>query len=594
MMQQQFDHIFQTKLSSWIPFRSGYHSFFDPNEINTLHASDNTFDLNNRTVALMAFENEYASLGGLAVVTRYLPRVLKQSGARVVFFTPFHINNKAIREAAAAGHFAEIFRSVATITGVSREVTCYQDSTADISSYFVKIDGLFDAEEDPYHYSDPVNLLFDSLGFCAAVPLICAGIGLTKDIMFHGHDWECAAIAYTCRRAICDGVLHSAKSVLTLHNSYDAPFPAETALCYCGKKIDAHTVLQAFLPLLSGPLTSVSTPFAHELCNDPLQRGVFTGHLQKVFGQNPPIGIENGVFGDKALSFFGTDPVEKTMLTPAKILAQKEKWHTEFRSIVSEYRDNRIIGNLTFPQTKSRVPVFFMSGRFDILQKGFDTLFWAFQRLPRGSAKLLFSPTLTMGSEKNSDMAFFVDMVQRCKGDIALWPFRIKQQEYATIVRGASFLVMPSLYEPFGSATEGIASGTPVIARATGGLWVQVESAHPVTPPQFYGSVLSRSPADPRDVTGILYREEYPLASSEIEWARLCALPVSRRERSPLFESIVQAAHTALENAVELYKDRAAYSSMITCGLNSLETFDWNFAIAKYRKVYDMASRSAV
>ena len=39
---------------------------------------------------------------------------------------------------------------------------------------------------------------------------------------------------------------------------------------------------------------------------------------------------------------------------------------------------------------------------------------------------------------------------------------------------GATFAVMPSFYEPFGAATEAYLAGTPVIARATGGLTGQV------------------------------------------------------------------------------------------------------------------------
>ena len=67
---------------------------------------------------------------------------------------------------------------------------------------------------------------------------------------------------------------------------------------------------------------------------------------------------------------------------------------------------------------------------------------------------------------------------------------------------------MPSLYEPFGSANEGLLSGTPIVARGTGGLWIQVNSACPVTVPPFYGAM--RLDGKREFPTGILFREEFP------------------------------------------------------------------------------------
>jgi glycogen synthase len=588
MIPHQFDHIFQIKLSSWIHLRAGYQEFFNAREIDLLAQNDRSFEAAGRTVALLAFENEYASLGGLSVVTKYLPKFLKESGERIVFMTPFHENHAAIRAAVKAGKFKERCSVGFECGGDTRQVICLEDTTSEIPTFFLRVADQFVAEEDPYNYSDQTNLLLDSLTFCAAVPQACAGLGLTRNILFHAHDWETAAIALTSKLAILTGSIRSAKTVLTLHNSYDSPLPRRIMHRFFGKFTPARTVLQAFVPVLSGPLTTVSTPFAHELRNDPLQRGYFTNHLLDVFSRNPPIGIENGAFGD--------DQAPPVSGNGARILSRKEKWRVEFRDILSSYRDDKIIGNLEFSGKDDGVPVFFLSGRLDSMQKGFDAAFWAFRRLKRGSAKLLFSPNVGTGNAGHAaELDFFIAMARQCKGDITIWPLRIPQKEYVSILRGASYLMMPSLYEPFGAATEGLACATPVVARATGGLWIQVESRDPVHVPPFYGSLLSHmAPSPLQAATGILYREQYPVTLSEEEWVRLFGLPLTERTASPLYEAIVEAAYKGMKSAIELFHDRAAYGSLIVNGLASLPAFDWKFAVAKYRKVYDSASRSVV
>ena len=90
MTPHLFDHIFRTKLHSWTQFRSGYQQFFNPREIDLLGQSERSFDPASRTVVLLAFENEYASLGGLSVVTRFIPAHLRKAGESVVFVTPYH------------------------------------------------------------------------------------------------------------------------------------------------------------------------------------------------------------------------------------------------------------------------------------------------------------------------------------------------------------------------------------------------------------------------------------------------------------------------------------------------------------------------
>ena len=334
--------------------------------------------------------------------------------------------------------------------------------------------------------------------FCIAVPHALARLGIARNILFHANDWETAAIALSSKISVIARLVESAKAVLTLHNSYDAALPKQITSRYFSMLIPDTTVLRAFIPLLSGPLTTVSTPFAHELRADPLQRSCFASHLQDVFSRNPPLGIENGAFGGQEPAFSRTVIDKCVSGGYGPLLAEKTGRNAAFWTRIAASLDKRVIGALSRPALHERVPVFFLSGRVDLLQKGFDVIFSAFQRLRRGSARLFFLPNVggpgAASGAPGRDLDFFRDIALRCTGDIALWPFFLPQEEYKILLRGASFLVMPSLYEPFGAATEGFAAGTPVVARATGGLWIQVAPVAPVYVPPFYGDLLSGSP----------------------------------------------------------------------------------------------------
>jgi glycogen synthase len=583
------DFLFHARTESWTPLRSVYHQLFSHEEIDRLFQAKRGFDIRKRCIVFLSFENRYASLGGLGAIGKLFPRHLAHSGERVLFVTPLHVNHPAICAAIESGAIRPQGAFICRGARFSRRVTWYHEPEAEVPTYYLAMDGFFTAQDNPYHYGDSTMLLHDSLAFSVAVPFLVARLGLRSNLLFHANDWETAPVALTSKYALLRATLKSAGTILTLHNSFDHDVPAALGELYWGPMFkDGGSVLSNVIPFLDGPLATVSAPFGHELRHDPVQRDYFAPHLQTAFSRNPPVGIEHGLFG-----------VPQRILTKracelansgdySLVLAGKGQSQERLYRELGSSIDRRAIGRITSATSGLKAPVFFMSGRLDMGQKGFDVVFHAFQRLKRGCAKLLFCPST--GSDTSRDLDFFARICRECRGDIAIWPFRIPALTYRRLLRGASYLVMPSLYEPFGAATEGFLFGTPVIARATGGLWTQVASVTPCQVPRFYRQLLTGEPLCGLKANGVLYRERYRGKDQPLQWRRILEQPPDQRPAVPLYRSMVEAAHAAMTSAIAIYHDPLEYGRMICNGLDSLNNFSWERAVEKYRAIYDIVS----
>ena len=583
---------FSMKLEQWSRLRGGYHILFNDQEIDALERAERTFSSGSRTVVSLAFENRFVSLGGLAPVMKHLPSKLSELGERAMVMTPFHAGHRSMNAAFDAGLLETCCADVPfRLCDYEATLTCYRDTSTEIPSYYLSVPGRFNAGENPYSYEDRNDLLLDSLAFSAAVPIALNKLGLVRDLLFHAHEWETAPIAVTSKMAVVSGLLLQARTVLTLHNSFDAPLPPEVQRRFFAKELDAETVLQCALPFVNGPLVTVSSPFARELTCDPLQRTVFADHLQTLFAMNPPVGIENGVFGEDRRPFTPSTLSLAEAGAHGKIVIRKNTFKRRFVKALARTNDPRIIGKIMLSADDTTTPVFFMAGRLDFMQKGFDVVFHAFARLKRGRAKLMFCPS-SVNVNNAEGLGFFRELTGRCAGDIEVWPFKLSRRVYDLFLKGASYLLMPSLYEPYGSANEVLLAGTPVVSRCTGGLWSQVNSAVAVKVPAFYGDLVVDNRKEPS--TGVLYREEYSDEAAGLEWRRLLELPVSERAGLPLYESLVKNAHAGLNSAITLYSRPEKYSRLLINSVKEVGKFSWDRAAEKYRKVYDVATNRGI
>ncbi len=580
-MNSLLDYKFDIQLSNWTPIGSVYHTLFTDDEIYRLKEALGKYDDGSRTIVFLSFENRFATGGGLGAVVKLLPEKIRESGERIVLVSPFFKNIKSMKNALENGEIIKIDDLHMSIDQRATHCNIYKDTTSSVESYYIGVDEYFNQSPTPYDYENGIKLIEDSFSFCEAVPAVLSKLNKKDNLLIHANDWETAPAVITIKNALIKGYLHSAKIALTLHNSYDAEIKNGEDVRFTGKKSRAATVLQFSIPFLDAPLSTVSWPFAIELTQENLQKDYFASHLQYLFSLNPPVGVNNGQFLESA---------EKKASSISEIKKVKDQNYQKLTKILRDYEDDRIIGKLNLTKSSSPKPILFMSGRMDLMQKGFDVIFHAFRRIKRNSTYLVFSPSITNKREMEN-LTFFREIANELEGEIAIWPFRIPWQQYDAFLKGSSYFVMPSLYEPFGAANEAYSNNTPVIARATGGLWAQVNSFTNCDIPSYLHSS-AKNRGDNQKPTGFLFKEKY--SGNAGDWRSIMSLPCENRIDNPLYESMVNEATIAINEAVEIYKDKKIYYDLIINGEDKVSSFDWEISVRKYKELYNCVQRSAL
>lgn len=554
-----------------------------------------------KTVIFVTFENECAPLGGLAAVMRVLPRrVAERRRGRCFTITPLFREIvkcrptvlESIRPTGIAGTL-EFGRTTHRFEVLQRDVHGY-------TTYFVDSPEFFNAPcdcDDPgpeapcNPYVDPARpdqLQRDALFFCAAVPKVLTGLHVKRDLILCLQDWETACTALTAKR---EPGLSSISCLLTLHNSYDVELSAPVWRAVSTRRRAGRTVLSKMAGLFDGPVCTVSQQFAYELERELVHRKIFAPHLQKLFRGQTVCGIDNGTFQPR--DFPVAAGTRGTRRTGSPVLKEKSRRRREMISALTDYVPSRAWGTLAL--TNFEGPVFLFSGRDDARQKGYDVAAAAIRRVPVGRARYVFTPI--PGDEGEAGLSFLRRLAEEREGEVKVFPFRMTSG-YGELQRGASFMVTCSFYEPFGSATEGYAVGTPVVARATGGL-VQQIVPHPgrsLTAAVKKLSSRYHQSSDPP--TGFLYREpDVKPKETERGWRRIFDCPrerdrVAERSTVPVFQAMVEQAAAALHDALELYEtDQAEYGNMILNGFAMLEAFSWDRTVQRYEEIFETLSR---
>ncbi|RJQ21738.1 MAG: glycosyltransferase [Nitrospiraceae bacterium] len=569
-------------LSKWTRDWALMSSFFSAEEITEI--SERLKGLEVRNIVFCSFENRFARSGGLAAVTTNILPFLKEINAvpNVILMTPFYstVDNGKLK---STGKTFKVPFNNKTVEVELYEYTWNYTTprSGSLKEYYLKADGFFRTSEnirDPYVYNEydkRVNdglMIDNSLFFCKAAPLAMRALNISEDIVFHLQEWQTSLIALTSKEAMLSGTLKSCGTAQTMHNSYDSFIPWQSLIRIndgpLRQKISLFpgnglTAYQIGLQLVDAPVTTVSEHFAVEFTSDILQTDYFAPHLQNIFRKSGVYGINNGMFMDLPPEFADADKL--TVNDAQRIKLQKRK---ALLKILSAYKPAERFGDLTYKgrtitSLPQDVPVIAMSGRLDPLQKGYDVLLRALEKFEEDEIKVVLTPLAV----RKPDLDYFYEVACKCRGNLTVFPVRM-EKGYGELQSGATFGIMPSIYEPFGAAVEYMANGTVNIGRSTGGLIDQINSQ-----------------------CGFLYKEDavfYTLGNvSTFVDTGDC---VQMRKANPWVQSMADNLYDALRKAIHLYqKEPEEYFKLILNGLKKAGSFNWETGAKKYFQVYKKA-----
>jgi glycogen synthase len=557
-------------------------AFFAHEEIDELRVRLAAF--HPKHVFFCSFENRFARSGGLAPVAMNMPRFLHATGRfeSVTLLSPFYPSLMDGASLSRTGLAFEVLyddRLVHTeLLGL--DVPCSSLQAGSIAEYFLKADGFFDtrsALRDPYLYvdNDPAGnekaLRESALLFCRAAPVALAALGRTKDAVLHLQEWQTALLSLTAKEAMLTGLVESCGTVQTIHNPYDTFFSkAELKrLTSEGPRQaridrlpgDGMTAFEVGLRLVDAPVATVSENFALELTEDILQTEHFAPHLQSIFRRDPVVGINNGPF----IAFAEKFP-KKAKHTLREIATIKSEARGSLLKILDTYSPAERFGQLTYRagsilNLPDEIPIVAMSGRLDPFQKGYDILLQALERFAIDEIKAVLTPM----PRRPSDLSFFHEVASNCSGNVTIFPMRI-DRGYMELQTGATFGIMPSIYEPFGAAIEYMVNGTPIIARSTGGL---VDQVGPENGFRF---------RERRDFYDLPRIRDFIATSDRVQL----------RKSNEWALQMAGTLHETLKEAANLYRHRRDdYHTMILRGFAKAQTFSWEENAIEYSDIYE-------
>ena len=541
-------------------------------------------------IAFVSYETPFAPCGGIAAVMGRLPaRVRSVSHTETIVITPFH---HRLEKMASLGRSHEGSFGVA-LADRTVVVHVYRHDQNQVPFYFLHPDDerYFAGQRHPYDVSGD-DLLRDALFFGAALPRSLHVIDPGKRWTLLLQDWEAAT-------AVLAAADHPGRprAFVTLHNSYDCTVSREQ-LAYAGinpESCPGGTILQRALPLTELPVFTVSEQFAHDLTEDVLQTHVMAPQLQLTLKPRL-IGIDNGPFVDSA--------IEPAILAEAEAgnYAALARWKGEHRKSflaalqkLKPAEDRPLWGDVAqFGQGDA--PWFVMAGRDDSRQKGYDVLARSAEMFleNEGRGRFLFFPI--PGDEGRGGLGFLQKLAARYPGSVLVFPFLFREG-FLGALRGATYGVMPSLYEPFGMANEFYLNGTVGIGRATGGIIQQIV---PLRAAASFGKHVeqrtARWHAAGAAPTGFLFHEVDGLPSETDDWRAVNAAHYDRtgvgldrvqeRRNYPLFQSMADELCHALRDAAEVATEQPQlYFRLLTAGISHItQNFAWNRAALDYMR----------
>jgi glycogen synthase len=559
-----------------------------------------------RNIAFVTYETPFSPGGGIAAVMAHLPRSVQDCSKIPVFIiSPFHFN------LTKTTNYEPEMVTIGTIK-VAFDQEEYNVAIKlldqNIKWIFLKPkekinQGIpfFAGLRHPYDVpSESANgqsvLLRDSLFFGKAVATALPDIDPDHSWTILLQDWE-AATTILANAGNMETNLEI-NSFLTIHNSYDSGLIKRDKLQIILNPADlpGETVLECALPLVQDPIFTVSEQFAKDLSSEIFQTSIMIPHLRNELPSRL-VGVNNGPF------------VENSVPDKAITSAQKgnysaiHSWKTKNRRIAFTAMDE-IPKSDSAPIWGDRgkfnrdpVPWFIMAGRDDSRQKGYEIACIAIDQLlsMKFPARFLFFPI--PGDEGLPGIEFIRELAKKYPQQVIGFPFLFREGFFA-FMRGATFGLMPSYYEPFGMANEYYLNGAVCIGRATGGITQQIVPLRHV--PSFSSSVKQRADIWHESTsrpTGFLFRENDADPNALDDWLSIntanyklgsgTSNRLHTRSKLSTVQSMANELALSIDDANILFTNQQnLYYDMVVNGIEYITlNFSWEIAARSYLEV---------
>jgi len=543
-------------------------------------------------IAFVSYETPFARAGGVAAVMGRLPEAMRELGAGdVTVVTPFHHKIPDTAQLAStletAAEFNVPFQARSIHVRVLRARNGYLFLQPDDKDFFT-------GHPHPYSVTES-KLRRDALFFGLATWRALEALDAETPWTLMLQDWEAATTALAISQA-----RRKPRMILTLHNSYDAGVTDDqlTELGIAPAACPGHTVLTRALPFMEPHIATVSGQFAADLLNDPLQSKILADHLGAPLS-GCLVGINNGPFVDLGI------PPQVLESAARDDFTRLVDWKSGNRSSALKALDSFTPSvERPFWGNKGRMlhtasgdlPWFVMAGRDDTRQKGYEVAAQAARAFLETGGRACFFFFPMPGDEGDAGLSFLKELAEEHADWVSVFPFRWMEGFSATL-KGASFGLMPSFYEPFGMANEFYLNGTLGIGRATGGVAQQIVPLRGCASFSLAAEAIANrwhtSSARP---TGLLYRESLETFETVRSWKQLNEASYQRtehrtrrlesRKHLPLFRSMVAELHAALRDGCWLSRDSRAYAQMLVEGVRYIQNaFSWRRAAREYARL---------
>ena len=556
-----------------------------------------------KKIAFITYETPFAPGGGIAAVMAHLPQSLQEvSRIPTLVISPFHANIAKTTNQELRMVTIDTIQIPFDLELFDLEIKLLDE---EISWIFLKPQGdfhqvppFFAGQRHPYDV-DTIDgqsiLLRDSLFFGKAASLALPAISQTSTWTILMQDWEAATISL----ALSDQAnkRFSYSTFLTLHNSYDCGIK-DRDLVKIGLDPVNHpgdTVLECALPLIRDPVFTVSEQFALDLSTEILQSEIMIPHIGTELTPRL-LGVNNGAFVKNSIPDEVYIPAQEGNYSTIHNWKTTNREHA-FAAIdkLSPSESTPIWGDLQ-RFDRGDAPWFVMAGRDDSRQKGYELACIAIDQFLRKNdqARFIFFPI--PGDEGLPGIQFIRELAYKYPEQVLGFPFLFREGFFA-VLRGATFGIMPSYYEPFGMANEYYLNGVGCIGRATGGITQQIVPHRQVS--SFTPAVkwradqwhLKTSPP-----TGLLFREQDDIPNALEDWRQINAADyeisseksnrLQQRRKLITIQSMANELKSCLEEATHIYLTRQdLYYEMLINGISYITVnFSWEHTARTYHK----------